>query len=750
MMWPLTQTDTMVEPARQSVTIDVEKGMPLTYELYYVTADEHVPHLMEWLNRQSIFGFDLETSAIKPRKGHIATLQFGNPNGKQPRAYVVDVRCVSREALQPVFDKLEDRTVPKLGQNIKFECAWMLHHFGVRIRNVVDTMINELVARAGLFDAKDGYVKKANSERAAYKWCSMAKLADRYLRLNIDKDKDLRTSFYSTPPGTHSYRQLAYAAGDVIYVFPIARYQQELIAKRKLKNIVKIEYGVIPVLADAEVTGIPVNTGAWRGLWQESVVFAASAEGALDDLFRPVCFQGDFFAPDPLVRPVYPKRNKPLNYTSGEQVRWALKAYCESIGWDREVIIDMPRFVNVAKKSDKANEWMRWQKEQGRPREWVDVPAHLLDERKYCVLTDADKKTLLLRMLRGQLPRDVVQLLLQYSTHEKRATGFGINWLNANVEEDGRIHTEMHQCATNTGRLSTTPNVQNIPGDARYRACFHAGKGKKFVILDYSQIEPRLSCQVSRDPTYMSAFLADDDIYLTVAAEMFGERPDRETTEGAVLRQIAKIIVLALAYRMGAAKLRDALTLGLEKEILSGVRHAPTQEEAQLLHTKFFEACTGVKEFQELCSRLAHPKDSPREKLWDDFLGTFVTYIQSPCGRIRFFAPDALNTYTEAPNAPIQGASATITKAAAVLVQRWIDDKGVDAHVVNLVHDEIVWEVDETRAEEFKHVAKKLMEQAAQFYIPDIPVKAEFPENSTGVLDVWAKKLPKPKAVEAA
>lgn len=727
------------------VTIDLERGVPLTYTLYYVRSDVELAACVAWVDRQTVIGLDLETSAIKPRKGNIATIQVGNPLGPDPRAYVIDVRCVSLAALAPLFDRLTDRRLRKIGQNIKFECAWLYHHYGVKVRGCADTQLTELVLRAGLFDSKGGYEKKAGDERAAYKWCSMEKLADRYLHIAIDKDRALRTSFYSTPAGTHTERQLVYAAGDVLYVFPILRYQMEVADKRKLRNILKIEYDLIPILADAEITGMEIDTSAWRGLWQEAVRDVAALERQLDDLFRPICLQHDFFAPhDATARPIYPKKNKPLNYGSSEHVRWAIKKYCESVQWPYEVVIDPPRLVALKQKSPEVQDWVRWNRKVGRTKTVADAPDHFVDERKYCVLTDADKDTLKLRMLRGQLPQTLVRLLLDYSKADTRVTGFGLKWLNKNVEADGRIHTEMHQAATSTGRTSTTPNVQNIPGDPRYRACFRAGRGRKFVILDYSQIEPRLSCQVSKDSTYMAAFLALDDIYLSVATQMFGARPDRTTPEGAVLRAIAKIIVLALAYRMGPAKLRDKLTLGLEQEILSGARRAPTFEEAKELHAKFFEACSGVKEFQELCSRLAHPKETPRARVWDDFLGAEVTYIQGPCGRIRFFPPDALNTYTEAPNAPIQGSSATITKAAAVLVQRWIDEHGVDAHVVNLVHDEIVWEVEAARAEEFRDIAKSCMEQAARFYVPDIPVFAEYPENSTGVLDFWCKKLPKP------
>lgn len=719
------------------VTIQVTETESVTYDLRYITRDDQLPEVSDWAEKQRAVGVDLETSDLVPRKGHIATLQIGNPFGPDPRAYVIDLRCVTAPALARVFAVFRSTAVVKYGQNLKFECKWLQHHYGIVFRNCRDTQVTELVMRAGLFESKNHYA--SSGERAAYKWCSMFQLAQRYLGLNLDKDHDLRTSFYDTPGGMHTERQLVYAAGDVIYPFFIWKYQKAIAQDRRLMGVLKIEWNLIPVLADAEVRGIRVNTAKWRSLWQEAVKLSAETERVLDDMFRPVTYQQDLFDTQygTKARPIYPKKNEPLNYSSSDHKLWAIKAYCESIGWDREVVTKPARAVEL--RTQYGQEWMNYQASQGRPSTVDKVPDHLIPESKYCLLLDTDKKTLMLRMLRGQLPSRVVNLLTDYSKYEKRATGFGLQFLKKHVDEDDRLRTEIHQCATATGRKSTTPNTQNIPGDKRYRSCFIPADGYKFCIADYSQIEPRISAQVSKDATYVAAFANSEDIYLSVAENMFGFRPDKKTPEGKLLRQIAKIIVLALAYRMGPVKLRDQLTLGLAEYIIAGERPAPTLEEARELWNKFFEACPGIRVYQDECSQLASPSETKRAKLWDDFLGEQVTYIQGPCGRIRFFPPDALNTYTEAPNAPIQGASATIMKAAIVLIQEVIDERGWDAHLANAVHDEAVYEVEESVAVEFALVMKERMEFAASFFVPDVPCPAEFPENTEGVVDIWTK-----------
>jgi len=84
-----------------------------------------------------------------------------------------------------------------------------------------------------------------------------------------------------------------------------------------------------------------------------------------------------------------------------------------------------------------------------------------------------------------------------------------------------------------------------------------------------------------------------------------------------------------------------------------------------------------------------------------------------------------------------------MTKAAACLIQRLIDDRGWQdkAFVVNLVHDEIVCEVHDSIAQEFAPLMRELMEQAGRFYCPDVPVAAEFPEGSEGVVPYWTKEM---------
>lgn len=714
----------------------------LEYDLYYITADAHIPHLLEWLRGRRTFGFDIETAELPIKKHRIdrqapfpfrtktATLQFGFPFGPSPRAYVIDVRCVSRKALEPVLDVLMSRDVMKLGMNIQFECEFLQHEFMAPLRNVACIQVAELLLRAGLFPKGKN---DSGGDRKAYSATSMEALAKRHLGIEINKDKELRTSFYRTPPGKHSPAQLFYAADDTILPFYIARKQKQELVERSLEEIAAIEFEHIPVLADTELGGMGLDQTAWRQLWQEATKRRAAAEAALDDLFRQISPQHDLFG-----APTYINGRR-LNYDSAPQIQWAIATYCRKINWPVEAVIDKPRLLKL--KKFYGAKWMTWLRKRNPAATWAEVPEHLIDEQKYCVLTSTDKNILKLARIRKQLPAEVIDLLIEYSEQGQRADGFGIEFINQHVvKETGRVHPQFNQLIASTGRLTTQPNLQNIPRDKRYRACFKPRKGYKYVIADYSQIEPRLSAQVSLDDVYVQTFIADDDIYCKVAEAMTGTYPDMKTEAGKITRQIFKVIVLALAYRMGPVKLRNQLTLALEKEILAGKVKLPSLDYAKELHGQFLSKCSGVHAYQNTCSTLADPRSNGAQRIYDLYLDTVVTYITAPCGRKRFFPPTAFSVYTEAPNAPIQGCSATITKYAANLVQRVIDERGFDAHIVDLVHDEIVWEVHEDQAPEFAPIAKNLMEEAGRRWLTAVPVKAEFPKGTTGVVDHWLKE----------
>lgn len=97
------------------------------------------------------------------------------------------------------------------------------------------------------------------------------------------------------------------------------------------------------------------------------------------------------------------------------------------------------------------------------------------------------------------------------------------------------------------------------------RSCVIPGKGKKFVVADYSNVEGRGLAWIAGEKTALMVFRAGRDIYCETAGKMFGLDPAYIKENRKDLRQIGKACELGLGYGGGvAAFLQFAKNLGLD------------------------------------------------------------------------------------------------------------------------------------------------------------------------------------------
>jgi len=116
----------------------------------------------------------------------------------------------------------------------------------------------------------------------------------------------------------------------------------------------------------------------------------------------------------------------------------------------------------------------------------------------------------------------VVKLLLEYRKHEKFLTTYGEALIERVHFKTGRLHSDFRQMVA-TGRLSSSnPNLQNIPSEKIYRACFVAQPGHNLITCDMSQAELRILAAYSKDPVFLEAFEKGLDLHARTAADLFG------------------------------------------------------------------------------------------------------------------------------------------------------------------------------------------------------------------------------------
>ncbi|HAS6044803.1 TPA: DNA polymerase I [Vibrio vulnificus] len=262
----------------------------------------------------------------------------------------------------------------------------------------------------------------------------------------------------------------------------------------------------------------------------------------------------------------------------------------------------------------------------------------------------------------------------------------------------GRVHTSYHQAVTATGRLSSTdPNLQNIPirneEGRRIRQAFVAPHGYKILAVDYSQIELRIMAHLSGDQALLDAFQQGKDIHAATAAEIMGVSIEQVSSEQ---RRRAKAVNFGLIYGMSA--------FGLAKQL--GIPRG----EAQTYMDKYFERYPGVMQYMEDTRSNASQHG----------------YVETIFGR-RLHLPEITSRNVmrrkaaerAAINAPMQGTAADIIKKAMLLVDQWIQEEGNGrVKLLMQVHDELVFEVEESCLTEIESKVQQLMESAAQLNVP--------------------------------
>jgi DNA polymerase-1 len=286
--------------------------------------------------------------------------------------------------------------------------------------------------------------------------------------------------------------------------------------------------------------------------------------------------------------------------------------------------------------------------------------------------------------------------LLEYRELQKKLGTYLETYPGFISPKTGRIHANFLQCRVPTGRLAcTAPNIQQIPHEDEFRRCFVAEDGNTLIIADYSQIELRILAEVSEDPAFVGAFQRGVDLHSLTAATMYNVSMDEVTK---VQRTAAKRINFGLMYGRGARSL--SAQLGTD------------EERGRQLIDEYFANYPKVQRFLQRTANRA---------MRDRTLRTLA-------GRLRKFGNDPVADdrgamRREAMNFPIQGAASDIAKLALIYVRQ--DLEGLDARLINSIHDEFVIECAEDRAEEVSEKTRAAMVRAGEDVLEKVPVEVE-------------------------
>jgi DNA polymerase-1 len=294
---------------------------------------------------------------------------------------------------------------------------------------------------------------------------------------------------------------------------------------------------------------------------------------------------------------------------------------------------------------------------------------------------------------------------IQFLRETDKAIDF-IQRLSSLTDDKNFLHSSFNISGTRTGRISSSrPNLQNIMSGMRgfflsssfldaeaveailnrsqaynVRRLFIARPGYKIVSIDYKQMEMRMFGIVSKDPHMLEFLQAGTDIHSQIAQRVWGKADE-------ITRDWAKQIGFGLIYGMTMGSLRFRLNL--------------TLEEAKKITSDYWNTFPTIRPW--LFGVVEECKKKGYLRYWS--------------GRI--WREDRVEKMYRGANALIQGGCADLLSVAVLRVNNYIKRNNLDIRMVNLVHDEIVFEM---REEDFEHIPKiaNIMQVEDLFGIPFI------------------------------
>ena len=322
--------------------------------------------------------------------------------------------------------------------------------------------------------------------------------------------------------------------------------------------------------------------------------------------------------------------------------------------------------------------------------------------------------------------------------------------------EDGRYYFYFKQNGTVSGRYGS--DAQQLPKPKEegeddpvivhytnlVRAFLVAGKGRKVIDADYESLEPHCFASVTGDQALCDIFNNGHDFYSTVAIKTERLDEDRQKYPNGVVadkkadnylkkldpvkRQTAKSYSLGVAYGMSGYAL--GMTLGI------------STKEADALIDGYLNGFPGLKQWREdsrafvkehgyITNKVGRIRHLPNVKMLYALYGDGMldwrfrrNELEPQYGKAQVdqWYRDYRNGLNNCLNYQLQSLAAAVVNRAAVKINRKLKELGVDARVQAQVHDQLLINVPEDKAEELGPIIQEIMETNLQ--LPGVTLKA--------------------------
>jgi DNA polymerase I-like protein with 3'-5' exonuclease and polymerase domains len=182
---------------------------------------------------------DIEATNLLHNKGQVRLIQLMVDG----MVYIYDPSCYDVSFLK---EALENPAIIKIIHNAIYECTWLYHHYGWRIKSVHDTLLTERILKAGLTEL-----------------FSLDKILEaRYCITNDWNKKEMQLSFTVDEPFT--YDQLRYSCEDVIHLERLYIDQMDELLAENLLEAYKLDMRMIQPVSSMKLNGISVDMEQWN------------------------------------------------------------------------------------------------------------------------------------------------------------------------------------------------------------------------------------------------------------------------------------------------------------------------------------------------------------------------------------------------------------------------------------------------------------------------------------------------------
>ena len=257
------------------VNKDIEKNLEKTSEIkkknYQLIKNEK--EIEDWMKQSEEIGefaIDTETTSLDPHTAKLVGISISNRIGNAcyiPLNHVSGNNLNEKKVLSILKNYLEDESIKKIGQNIKFDFI-VFYHRGITLNSMEDTMLMSYTLDAGKNRHNMDTLSEIHLGHKTIKFKDLVGTGKKQLNfseVNISEAKD-------------------YAAEDADITFRLYKIFLKSLKAEKLLNIYELfEKPLIKILAEMEIKGIKLDKSSLNKL---SSKFSTKIEKLEKSIFK--------------------------------------------------------------------------------------------------------------------------------------------------------------------------------------------------------------------------------------------------------------------------------------------------------------------------------------------------------------------------------------------------------------------------------------------------------------------------------